>query len=133
MVEPGALAGDGRQASGAEAEWAGGGAHADMALGWRREEVRARLVSGAGAEWGGGWWGGGVRADLTLGRRREKAGACSFFFLLGCAVGQRCMRRSGAGGHARCDREEEHCRPLGVSPRRLELSVKSVGGSTLLN
>jgi hypothetical protein len=87
MVEPGALAGDERQASGAGAEWAGGGAHADLALGWRREEVGARLVSGAGAEWGGGWWGGGVRADLTLGRRREEAGACSFFSYLGARWG----------------------------------------------
>jgi hypothetical protein len=77
MVEPGALAGDGHRASGAGAEWAGGGARADLALGWRREEARARLVSGARAEWGGS---GGAHADLALGHRREEAGTHSFFF-----------------------------------------------------
>jgi hypothetical protein len=88
MVEPGALAGDGHRASGAGAEWAGGGARADLALGWRREEARARLVSGARAEWGGS---GGAHADLALGHRREEAGTHSFFFfaLLGCTVEER--------------------------------------------
>jgi hypothetical protein len=96
MVEPGALTGDGRWASGAGAEWVGGGAHADLVLGWRREEAGARLVSGAGAEWGGG-----VHADLALGQRREEVGARSFFSLLGCAVGRRRAHRSNTGGRAR--------------------------------
>jgi hypothetical protein len=81
------------RASGAGAEWGGGGGmHADLALGWRREEVGAHWVSGAGAEWGGsgGWWGGGARVDLVLGRRREEAGARSVFFsMMGCAVEDR--------------------------------------------
>jgi hypothetical protein len=107
VIDGGARRAHRGRASGAGAEWAGGGTHVDLALGWRREEAGACLVSGAGSEWGGG-----VRADLALGRRREEAGAHSFFFSAWCAVGQRRTRRSGAGGRTHRAREGNTGRPL---------------------